>query len=137
MILDPQRRSVYQVFVLVGTVRGYLINKYFIAALVRTELSCVQCNLAVDEGFPNISARQAALDAKKARSSVASRNVRAEVAKGIEAIRRLECKVCLNKEVALLFNPCGHLCTCLDCGTGLNVCPICRADVHSRARAFL
>ena len=39
MILDPQRRSVYQVFVLVGTVRGYLINKYFIAALVRTELS--------------------------------------------------------------------------------------------------
>ncbi|XP_069131320.1 putative inhibitor of apoptosis [Argopecten irradians] len=45
----------------------------------------------------------------------------------IEDLRmRLKCKVCLENELEMVFLPCCHLCTCVDCETLLTKCPICR-----------
>ncbi|XP_057559931.1 baculoviral IAP repeat-containing protein 7 isoform X2 [Hippopotamus amphibius kiboko] len=57
-----------------------------------------------------------------------------------EQLRRLQeertCRVCLDRAVAVVFVPCGHL-VCTDCAPSLQLCPICRAPIHSRVRAFL
>ncbi|XP_053430264.1 baculoviral IAP repeat-containing protein 7 isoform X2 [Nycticebus coucang] len=46
------------------------------------------------------------------------------------------CKVCLDRAVAVVFVPCGHL-ACVECAPSLQLCPICRTPVHSRVRTFL
>lgn len=37
------------------------------------------------------------------------------------------CVICFERQVQLVYTPCGHLCCCATCGSGLNKCPICRA----------
>ena len=46
------------------------------------------------------------------------------------------CKVCMKDEVSILFDPCGHICTCTKCSSGLNECPICRGKIIKKIRAF-
>uniref|UniRef100_A0A914WCS9 Leucine rich repeat and sterile alpha motif containing 1 n=1 Tax=Plectus sambesii TaxID=2011161 RepID=A0A914WCS9_9BILA len=43
-----------------------------------------------------------------------------------------ECVVCLAAQVALVFVPCGHVCVCVDCGTTLTECPLCRAAIMEK-----
>ncbi|CAM4611282.1 unnamed protein product [Leuciscus chuanchicus] len=47
-----------------------------------------------------------------------------------EQLRRLQeertCKVCMDKEVNIVFIPCGHLVVCKECVPSLRKCPICR-----------
>ncbi|XP_058988519.1 baculoviral IAP repeat-containing protein 7 [Mustela lutreola] len=57
-----------------------------------------------------------------------------------EQLRRLQeertCKVCLDRTVDTVFVPCGHL-VCAECAPALQLCPVCRAPVHSCVRTFL
>ncbi|XP_053782600.1 baculoviral IAP repeat-containing protein 7 isoform X2 [Desmodus rotundus] len=57
-----------------------------------------------------------------------------------EQLRRLReertCKVCLDRTVGIVFVPCGHL-VCTMCAPSLQLCPICRAPIHSCVRTFL
>ncbi|KAM9589755.1 baculoviral IAP repeat-containing protein 7 [Trichechus inunguis] len=57
-----------------------------------------------------------------------------------EQLRRLRrertCKVCLDREVGVVFVPCGHL-VCTECAPNLRLCPICRAPIRSCVRTFL
>uniref|UniRef100_A0A8D2APQ8 RING-type E3 ubiquitin transferase n=1 Tax=Sciurus vulgaris TaxID=55149 RepID=A0A8D2APQ8_SCIVU len=57
-----------------------------------------------------------------------------------EQLRRLQeerrCKVCLDRATSIVFVPCGHL-VCAECAPSLQLCPICRAAIHSRVRTFL
>ena len=46
------------------------------------------------------------------------------------------CKVCLKEEVNMVFDPCGHVCTCTKCSSDLNECPICRGKISKKIRAF-
>uniref|UniRef100_A0A8C9P9I2 RING-type E3 ubiquitin transferase n=1 Tax=Spermophilus dauricus TaxID=99837 RepID=A0A8C9P9I2_SPEDA len=46
------------------------------------------------------------------------------------------CKVCLDRAVSVVFVPCGHL-VCAECAPSLQLCPICRAAIHSCVRTFL
>ncbi|CAM4576115.1 unnamed protein product [Leuciscus chuanchicus] len=50
-----------------------------------------------------------------------------------EQLRRLQeertCKVCMGKEVNIVFIPCGHLVVCKECAPSLRKCPICRGLV--------
>jgi hypothetical protein len=50
---------------------------------------------------------------------------------------RLTCKICWDQESQLVFIPCGHVGTCLTCGSKLLKCPICRSDIRRRNRIFL
>ncbi|KAK0044297.1 baculoviral IAP repeat-containing protein 2-like isoform X1 [Biomphalaria pfeifferi] len=61
----------------------------------------------------------------------------AVVAKDIEKLRTLKemnnqlrqqtvCKICMDKEVAVVFLPCGHFVSCTDCAAAMKDCPVCR-----------
>nr|XP_035121071.1 baculoviral IAP repeat-containing protein 3 isoform X1 [Callithrix jacchus]XP_035121072.1 baculoviral IAP repeat-containing protein 3 isoform X1 [Callithrix jacchus]XP_054097742.1 baculoviral IAP repeat-containing protein 3 isoform X1 [Callithrix jacchus] len=58
-----------------------------------------------------------------------------------EQLRRLQeertCKVCMEKEVSIVFIPCGHLVVCQDCAPSLRKCPICRSTIKGTVRTFL
>lgn len=58
-----------------------------------------------------------------------------------EQLRRLQeertCKVCMDKEVNIVFIPCGHLVVCKECAPSLRKCPICRGMVKGTVRTFL
>ncbi|NXB97235.1 BIR protein, partial [Vidua chalybeata] len=58
-----------------------------------------------------------------------------------EQLRRLQeertCKVCMDKEVSIVFIPCGHLVVCKECAPSLRKCPICRGTIKGTVRTFL
>ncbi|KAJ8315570.1 hypothetical protein KUTeg_007720 [Tegillarca granosa] len=47
------------------------------------------------------------------------------------------CKICVEKEVSIVFLPCGHLCSCVECAPALKQCPICRATIKGTVKAYL
>ncbi|CAN8191350.1 unnamed protein product [Coccothraustes coccothraustes] len=58
-----------------------------------------------------------------------------------EQLRRLQeermCKVCMDRDVSVVFVPCGHLVACEECALNLRQCPICRAVIQGSVRAFM
>ena len=52
--------------------------------------------------------------------------------------RRLrDCCCCQEQLVNLLFLPCGHVCTCVECGQRLKTCPLCRQQISGARRLLL
>lgn len=49
---------------------------------------------------------------------------------------RVLCKVCLDKEMGVVFRPCGHG-ACLECAPALKVCHICRTPIEEYIRIFM
>ncbi|RWS10821.1 putative inhibitor of apoptosis-like protein [Dinothrombium tinctorium] len=49
---------------------------------------------------------------------------------------RLRCKICLDREVGVLFLPCGHVVACTQCAPGVVDCPICRKAIKGIVRTF-
>jgi len=47
------------------------------------------------------------------------------------------CAICFDNINDCTFIPCGHLCTCMKCGTQVSACPLCRADISSRVKVFV
>ncbi|RUS69622.1 hypothetical protein EGW08_022609, partial [Elysia chlorotica] len=47
------------------------------------------------------------------------------------------CKICMDKEVAIVFLPCGHLVCCTECAAAMKDCPVCRSQVKGVVRAFM
>ncbi|XP_014812500.1 PREDICTED: baculoviral IAP repeat-containing protein 7 [Calidris pugnax] len=58
-----------------------------------------------------------------------------------EQLRRLQeermCKVCMDRDVSVVFVPCGHLVACGECALSLRLCPICRAVIQGSVRTFM
>lgn len=58
-----------------------------------------------------------------------------------EQLRRLQeertCKVCMDKEVSIVFIPCGHLVVCQECVPSLRKCPICKGIIKGTVCTFL
>uniref|UniRef100_A0A182Y6Z6 RING-type domain-containing protein n=1 Tax=Anopheles stephensi TaxID=30069 RepID=A0A182Y6Z6_ANOST len=48
-----------------------------------------------------------------------------------------ECKICLTREVGVVFCPCGHLVSCMQCAPAIYNCPVCRALITGRIRTYL
>nr|XP_019530543.2 baculoviral IAP repeat-containing protein 7-B [Aedes albopictus] len=48
-----------------------------------------------------------------------------------------ECKICMADEVGVVFCPCGHLVSCVQCAPAVTNCPVCRAVIKGRVRTFL
>mmetsp|Transcript_30039 Transcript_30039/g.46524 ORF Transcript_30039/g.46524 Transcript_30039/m.46524 type:complete len:531 (-) Transcript_30039:18-1610(-) len=49
----------------------------------------------------------------------------------------MECVICLTEAKSVLFFPCGHLCSCAGCADVIAECPICRAHIRQRVKAYL
>lgn len=47
------------------------------------------------------------------------------------------CKVCMDEEVGVVFLPCGHLITCVNCAPALRDCPLCRTPIRGTVRTYL
>ncbi|CAL1545879.1 unnamed protein product [Lymnaea stagnalis] len=43
----------------------------------------------------------------------------------------------MDKEVAVVFLPCGHLVSCADCASAMKDCPYCRKPIKGIVRAFI
>lgn len=43
-----------------------------------------------------------------------------------------ECCVCLSTNPEVIFVPCAHLCSCMECGQQLSKCPLCRRQITNR-----
>ncbi|XP_066156165.1 death-associated inhibitor of apoptosis 2 isoform X1 [Euwallacea fornicatus] len=48
-----------------------------------------------------------------------------------------QCKICMDAEVGIVFLPCGHLATCVNCAPNLEDCPVCRSAIKATVRTFL
>lgn len=48
-----------------------------------------------------------------------------------------ECIICQEKLIEVLFLPCGHFATCIECGPRLRKCPQCRAKICGAQRVFM
>lgn len=48
------------------------------------------------------------------------------------------CTVCMAAPLAMVFIPCGHVCTCMDCGgvDSMENCPVCRVPINNRVRTY-
>lgn len=47
------------------------------------------------------------------------------------------CKICLDEDVGVLFEPCGHICCCASCAVSLQQCPICRQPISKSVKAYI
>lgn len=47
------------------------------------------------------------------------------------------CKICLDEDAGVLFEPCGHICCCTSCGVPLQQCPICRTSITNIIKAYI
>ena len=47
------------------------------------------------------------------------------------------CKICMDKDVSIVFLPCGHLVSCDKCAPALKNCPICRNEIKSTVQTFM
>ncbi|NWX18272.1 XIAP ligase, partial [Aegotheles bennettii] len=58
-----------------------------------------------------------------------------------EKLRRLQeeklCKICMAKDISVVFIPCGHLLACKECAEALHECPLCRANIMRRQEVFM
>ncbi|NXV75579.1 BIR7B protein, partial [Atlantisia rogersi] len=58
-----------------------------------------------------------------------------------QQLRRLQeekmCKVCMDRDVSVVFVPCGHLVACGECAINLKLCPICRAVIQGSVKTFM
>lgn len=51
----------------------------------------------------------------------------------------ITCSICIENTPNLLFDPCGHIVCCLNCGNNENIinCPICRTRIQKKIKAFI
>ncbi|XP_059147852.1 death-associated inhibitor of apoptosis 1-like [Physella acuta] len=46
------------------------------------------------------------------------------------------CKICMDKKVAVVFAPCGHLVSCADCAPAMRICPVCLRNITRTIQVF-
>ena len=49
----------------------------------------------------------------------------------------MQCQVCMQKELKVVFVPCGHVCDCGGCASGLAKCAMCRRDILYKQCMYL
>lgn len=50
---------------------------------------------------------------------------------------KIICNICFENEKNILFLPCKHLCSCIDCSKNLNRCPICNKKIKKKINFYL
>lgn len=47
---------------------------------------------------------------------------------------QMQCKICCEMMVSIVFLPCGHLTSCSQCAPALKNCPVCRTDIKGSVK---
>ncbi|WAR08612.1 BIR7A-like protein [Mya arenaria] len=50
---------------------------------------------------------------------------------------KLLCKICMERDVNIVFMPCGHLVACETCGHKLKNCPMCRKSIRGHVKTYM
>jgi len=57
-----------------------------------------------------------------------------------EEVERLKkersCAICFERQKVIIFMPCSHLASCVECSVALQTCPICRKKVEATIRTY-
>ena len=60
-----------------------------------------------------------------------------ELKKKVEALEEANvCKICMDKQAAVVFLDCGHLVCCENCANLVRMCPACRGVISKRVKVF-
>ncbi|CAK6967739.1 E3 ubiquitin-protein ligase XIAP [Scomber scombrus] len=51
--------------------------------------------------------------------------------------REKQCKVCMDRDICIVFIPCGHLVTCRECSESLSKCPICCGAITQKIKTYV
>ncbi|KAK0042866.1 E3 ubiquitin-protein ligase XIAP [Biomphalaria pfeifferi] len=132
---DPAVRAVSEL----GIPQNFVIE---MAKCIKAEDS----NLSADKILAKINTEKKEVDVTPVGNRLP--NVSPAFADEIEIIRRLKesnnilrqqttCKICMDREVDIVFLPCGHLVSCTECAVAMKDCPVCRAHVRGTVRAFM
>lgn len=58
----------------------------------------------------------------------------------LENLRRLQrekqCKICMDRDICIVFIPCGHLVSCKECSVSLSKCPICCGAITQKIKTY-
>ncbi|XP_053396667.1 E3 ubiquitin-protein ligase XIAP-like [Mercenaria mercenaria] len=49
---------------------------------------------------------------------------------------RIACKICMDKDACIVFIPCGHMVSCIECAQRQRTCAVCRAEIKETVRAY-
>uniref|UniRef100_A0A1A7YLH5 E3 ubiquitin-protein ligase XIAP n=1 Tax=Iconisemion striatum TaxID=60296 RepID=A0A1A7YLH5_9TELE len=59
----------------------------------------------------------------------------------LEKLRKLQrekqCKICMDRDLCIVFLPCAHLATCRECSELLTKCPICCETITQKVKTYL
>ncbi|XP_041800037.1 E3 ubiquitin-protein ligase XIAP [Chelmon rostratus] len=59
----------------------------------------------------------------------------------LEKLRKLQrekqCKICMDRDICIVFIPCGHLVTCKECSVSLIKCPICCGAITQKIKTYV
>ncbi|CAL8332304.1 unnamed protein product [Gadus morhua 'NCC'] len=51
--------------------------------------------------------------------------------------REKQCKICMDRDICMVFIPCGHLVSCSECSQSLGKCPICCASITQKVKTYI
>ncbi|XP_030622416.1 E3 ubiquitin-protein ligase XIAP [Chanos chanos] len=51
--------------------------------------------------------------------------------------REKRCKVCMDRDICVVFTPCAHLVTCEKCSECLHKCPICCREIKEKIKTYI
>lgn len=51
--------------------------------------------------------------------------------------REKQCKICMDRDIGIVFIPCGHLVTCEECSKSLIKCPICCGAIKQKIKTYM
>ena len=50
---------------------------------------------------------------------------------------KVDCKICLEGSVEMVFIPCGHICACNSCAERVTSCPLCRKTIEQSIKIYV
>uniref|UniRef100_A0A8C6TT65 E3 ubiquitin-protein ligase XIAP n=1 Tax=Neogobius melanostomus TaxID=47308 RepID=A0A8C6TT65_9GOBI len=51
--------------------------------------------------------------------------------------REKQCKICMDRDICMVFIPCGHLVCCQRCSAALDKCPICCGTISQKIKTYI
>lgn len=50
---------------------------------------------------------------------------------------KTECAICMERDADCVFIPCGHVCSCVQCGQNVKTCAVCRTPIVNFNKIFI
>ncbi|KAK3099468.1 hypothetical protein FSP39_004935 [Pinctada imbricata] len=111
--------------------------------------SVLQCILEIEEGrnsnepLEGSTSQQETISPNPNASIEATSEIRTEdstktlIAENRQLKEQQICKICMDEDISIVFLPCGHMVTCVNCAPAVRKCPLCRRFIKGTVKAIL